>query len=43
MYPAAHDGVGCSGTARASFGLSNTPDDVVALTRALREVQDVFR
>ena len=35
--------LGVPGTARASFGLSNTPDDVVALTRALREVQDVFR
>jgi cysteine desulfurase/selenocysteine lyase len=34
---------GISGTARASFGLSNTPEDLRVLARALQEVRKVFR
>jgi cysteine desulfurase/selenocysteine lyase len=36
------DRFGLPGTARASFGLYNTPDDVDALVNGLREAIEVF-
>jgi cysteine desulfurase/selenocysteine lyase len=36
------DFFGIQGTARASFGLYNTPDDIDGLLRGLRKVKEVF-